>query len=272
MILQRGSRHYQIGDRVAEAETYRTYICVDEETGRRLLLQIAKESMHNGGLDRAVYILRELKKTAESFEVEYAKKGTGTLLSYERLFPNVVDSFIWEDQGNRRAVILEFSEVDDAMKMVPLTNLAKRDHIRVDLRTSAWIMGRLLKLLEFSHNERITVRTFSGNNVLIVPAQHFVVVFDWSSAQTFPDKIPATNRADDIADAAKAVFAAIGGDSETGSYAYLNEGDGETRYVEFLWNLASCRESNAERAHRQFYELVDELYGRKFHPFTTLPL
>jgi len=272
MLLQRGLLHYQLGDKVAEAETYRTYICRDEATGKRLLLQIAKETKHSGGLDRAVYVLRELKKTAESFEAEYAKKGTGGLLSYERLFPTVVDSFIWEDQGNRRAVILEFSEVDDVMKMVPLTNLNKRDHVRVDLRSSAWIMGRLLKLLEFSHNERITVRTYSGSNVLIVPAQHFALVFDWSSSQTFPDKIPSKNRANDIADAAKAVFAAIGGDLETGSYTYLHDTAEETRYVEFLWSLASGRESDAGRAHTRFYDLVDVLYGRKFHPFTTLPL
>jgi len=80
-------------------------------------------------------------------------------------------------------------------------------------------------------------------------------------------------QADEVAQAAKAVLAAIGDDSTTGHSLYLRGGDDNSRrYVEFLWKLASRQVSSAEKAHSQFYELVDAIYGRKFHPFTTLPL
>ena len=134
-------------------------------------------------------------------------------------------------------------------------------------------MGRLLKLLAFTHGEAIAVRTLTGSNVLLVPDRHFALVFDWSSAMTYPEFIPRAVQTDEVAHAAKAVFAAIGGDPQTGHYPYLRDGDDESRqYVDFLWRLASGRVSTAEKAHTQFYELVDALYGKKFHPFTTLPL
>lgn len=273
MILEHGSKRYQVGDKVAETATYRIYLCTEVETGKQCLRQIAREVEHNGGLDRAAYVLRELKQTSDLFEAEYAKSGSGRLLSYERLFPALVDSFIPEDQGKRRVNILAFSEVDDITTMVPLSNLAIKDHLRVDLKTSAWILGRLLKLLAFAHGEGITVRMLTGSNILLEPAQHFAVVFDWSSAQTHSTEIPVEHRKDDIASAAKAVFGAAGGDPETGNYPYDSElDDGSRRYVEVVLRLANRRESDAQRAHKQLYELLGELYGRNFHPFTTLPL
>lgn len=272
MILERGSTRYRVGDRVAETDTYRIYTCIDEATNQELMLQVAIETAHNGGLDRAAYVLRELKKTADLFEAEYAKTGAGRLLSYERLFPLVIDSFIPEDQGKRRVNILAFNEVDGIRTLVPLSNIRTKDRLRVDLRSSAWIMGRLLKLLAFAHGEGITIRTLSGSNILLEPSQHFAVVFDWSSAQMHQSKIPFEDRKRDIASAAKAVFAAIGGDSRTGNFPYVTDDEDDRRYVEFIWNLARRPQSDAHKIHTEFYVLIEEIFGRKFRPFTTLSL
>lgn len=272
MVPKSGLTRYRVGDRVAETDAYRLYVCTDVQTGRQLMLQIATEVTHNGGLDRATYVLRELKKTADQFEAEHAKTGLGGLLSYERLFPLVVDSFVSEEQGKRRVTILAFNEVEDVTTMVPLSNILTKDHLRVELRSSAWIMGRLLKLLDFVHGEGITVRSLSGSNILLEPSQHFAVVFDWSSAQMHQAKIPAEDRKRDIASAAKAVFVAIGGDPRTGSFPYETDDEDDHRYVEFIWNLVRRPQSDAEKIHEQFYVLIDELYGRKFRPFATLSL
>lgn len=273
LTLERGSVQYRIGQLVAETETYRVYVCEDSATHQRFMLQIAAETAYNGGLERAAYILGELRHTAELFEAEYARQGGTNGLGYERLFPSVVDSFVWEDQGRRRANILTFNEVGDIMSMVPLANVIKRDRLRVDLRTSAWIMGRLLKLLGLAHGEGITVRTLSGKNILLVPAQHFAIIFDWSSARTHQTKIPARECAADIASAAKAVFVALGGNPETGDYPYFDDGDDAgRRYIEFLWGLINHRISSAEQAHSRFYKLVNEIYEKKFYQFTTQPL
>lgn len=272
MILVNGSTRYRVGDRVAETDTYRIYTCIDETSGQELMLQIATETTYSGGLDRAAYVLRELKKTADIFEAEYAKTGNGGLLSYERLFPLVVDSFVPEDQGKRRVVILAFNEVDAIRTLVPLSNIRRKDQLRVDLKSSAWIMGRLLKLIGFAHGEGITIRSLSGGNILLEPSQHFAVVFDWSSAQMYQSKIPVQDRRRDIASAAKAVFAAIGGDIRTGTFPYVIDNEEDQRYVDYVWNLVRRPSSDADKIHTEFYALIEEIFGRKFRPFTTLPL
>ena len=272
MDLRSEKTDYQVGPMVAETSASRIYVCKDIGSGTRYLLQIATGAEHNGGFERAAYILKELRKTADEFEEAHAKLGSGRLLSYERLFPMVVESFVSKAQGDRRVTIFAFSEVEDIRHLVPLSNLTNKHNLRVDLRTSAWIMGRLLKLLAFAHGEGITVHSLAGGNILLVPASHFAVVFDWSSAQTHPDKPLAQFLKDDIESAAKAVFVALGGDPATGTYPYLHELlEGEQRYIELLVSMMQRRETSAEHAHQMLYELLDELYGRTFHKFTTLP-
>lgn len=267
MIVANGNTKYEVSELVAEAVNYRLYVCKDVETGKQALLQVAADVMQNGSLERAAFILRELKQTSDLFEAEYAKRGGEGLLSYERLFPQVVDSFVSEDQGKRRLNVLSVSEVDDVHQLVPLSNLMNRNGLRVALPSSAWMMGRLLKLLAFAHGENIAVRALSSNNILVEPERHFVVVLDWSLSLTQPTDISPTLCKDDISNAAKVVFSTIGGNPDNGDFPY----DGDRRYVDFIWRLANRREGNAEKAHDQFYELVNELWGRKFRPLETLP-
>ena len=271
MILERGTTWYQVEERpVAESELHRVYVCKDVTTEQVYLLQVAIEVTHNGRLERTAYLLGELRDTAELFEKENAKVNPEQKVSYDRLFPQLIDSFTAEDQGGRRINILGFTEVDDPTLFVPLSNLAKKDRLRVSLASSAWVMGRLLKLLGFAHGEGIAVKALGGGNILLEPARHFALVFDWSSAMTYQIEVPIAVRKNDIAGAANTVLAAIGADIETGNFPYeLGE---DTAYVDFLWRLANRREGNALRAHGQFYELVEQLWGRKFTPFQTLPL
>lgn len=270
MILTHGTTQYEVERRpVAETAKYRVYICKDRATDRQYLLQIASETKYNGDIDRAAFVLRELKRTSDLIEAEYAKTNPEKKLNYDLLFPGVVDSFISDDQGRRRINILSLKGVAGIRKMIPLSNLANRDRLRINLPTSAWIMGRLLKLLGFTHSQGIAVRALQGNNVLIEPDNHFMVVFDWSSAHTYQQDVPRSARQDDIARAAQAVFAAIGGNPDTADFPYNLE-DG--RYVKLLERFTRGKESNADKAHANFYELVDEVFGRGFRPFKTLPL
>jgi hypothetical protein len=271
MIVENGAARYQIlGEKVADTTAYRVYLCQELGSGRTCLLQISAESTHNGGLDRAAYVLKELRKAADQLEELYATQSNGKKLHYDRLFPVLVDSFTAASQGGRRVNVLAFTDVEAPTQMVPLSNLAEKDRLRVELPSSAWIMGRLLKLLVLVHDENISVGSLSGNNILLDVKQHFAVVFDWSSATTHPSAVPASVRKEDIANAAKAVFGAIGGNPKSGAYICAN--NDERSYYEFLWNLASRREASAQHAHEQFYELSDRLFGRGFKEFHTLPI
>jgi len=266
VIVTNGHRQYSFSkdDLVAESGTYRLYLCTEVATGRQLLLQVAVSADKNGLLSRAAIALRDLKLAAEEVE----STNSGAPLHYERLFPDRVDSFIFHEQGGRRINILAFADIEAVTTMVPLSNTA-RAQMRIDTMTSAWIMGRLLKLLDFVHHKGMAVRNLKASNLLISPGDHFVVVFDWSSSFQHRQQVPRDERRADITQAASSVFAAIGGDPRTGDYPY---GGDDKAYVDLIWRMASRQYDTAEQAHTEFYDLVHALFGRSFHPFTTLPL
>lgn len=266
MILAHRRAQYQVGKFVGGTEKYRLYICDEVSTQQQSLLQIATATEYNGELDRAIFILKELWQAARLLDW-----SAGEDLNYDRLFPGVVDSFISpEEQGRRRVNILIFRKINSITKLVPLSNLREKDRLRVDLETSAWIMGRLLKLIAFAHGKSITVGLLTGNNVLIEPERHSAVVFDWSSAIMHRLVAPHEQCKDDIAAAAQAVFAAIGGNPKTLEYPYATQE--HHSYIEFLRRLANREEGIATRVHTNFYGLVYGLFGRSFRPFNTLPL
>lgn len=264
---------FKIGKLVAEAPSYRLFIAQRNGEEQELLLQVARELEHNGTLDRAAFVLRKLKRIAGQFEAQYAKENPDDDrgVNYDRLFPELVDSFIAQDQEGRRVNILAFKDVDDIASMAPLSNLTTLDSLRAELPSSAWIMGRLLKLLALTHAAGVSVNLLTGNNVLIHPDRHFVVVLDWTAAEKHPGGVPLERCSEDIAQAARAVFTSIGGDPVTLDYPY-EMGENGDEYVMLLRRLATHQEQDAYSAHVEFYRHVHQLFGRKFRPFQTLSL
>lgn len=271
MHLKRGPTNYEVEELVAEAPTYRLYICRDDDE-RELLLQIASEAGNNGKLERVAFILNDLMETAGRYEEMYATMYSGKQLGYGHLLPEVVDSFICDEQGKRRVNILALYKADRLNKVVPLSNITALDMRRVDLPSSAWILGRLLKLLVFVHGEGIAIRGISGNNILIQPEHHTVAVLDWTSALMFQvqEEVAKVEFTADITSAAQAVFVAIGGDPETGSYPY--DADDAEEYVQYLRQLCADSVTDTQDVHHTFYDVVNGLYGFSFREFRTYPL
>lgn len=269
-----GIARYEIGEKVAESEAYRLYFCTDTTSSRQCLFQIAATVANNGDLDRAAFVLGELSRRADELEKEWAPKkpAPNHFLNYNLTFPELVDSFVCPEQGDRRVNILAFRGVENVSKMVPVSGITAKDGLRVDLRTSGWIMGKLLKLLVFTHGEGILINKLSGSNILIEPDQHYVLVFDWSATTIdHQGEISEDDRRQEISEAAKAVITVLGGDPETGEIP----NDGEAyfgQYAERLRQLAEGDERDAVRAHQRFYELIDGLWERGFYPFTAKPL
>jgi len=265
--IRNSSNSYSVGRKVAETDSYRLYLCIQNETGRQCLFQIAVSVEHNGGLERAAYILKKLQSRADDLEAEYARVKTdpNVFLNYGLGFPDLADSFISQEQGARRVNILAFRNVEEIGKMVPLDNIIEKDGMRVDLRTSAWIMGKLLKMLAFAHGEKISVGLLNGRNVIIEPNEHYVLIFDWSAARTHTEYVPLRSQLYDISQAAKAVVAVLGGDLETGVFP----DDDNSGYADYILGLARGKGNNAQKAHGEFYDLVDKLWKREYHPFTT---
>lgn len=273
MEMVSNSHVYEIIKKVADADNYRLYLCKQKETEHQCLLQIATQTEHNGKLDRSAYILQELLRRSDELEDEYAsvKTDPNIMLNYCLGFPDLVDSFIPPNQGGRRANILAFRNVETVSSMVPLINITKKDRQRIDLRTSAWIIGKLLKLLVFAHGEGISVELITGKNILIEPDNHYVLIFDWSAARIHSDEVLFETRCREISQVAQAVVIAMGGDLKAGIFPDDGE-EGFKLYTEHLLRLARGSESKAGRAHEEFYKLVDSFWKREFYPFTTKPL
>jgi len=273
MTIRGPTNSYVKGELVAETDVYRLYLCQQEGTDRQCLLQVAKDVAQNSILTRFAYILERLISYAEELEAEYAKvkKDPKEMLNYRLNFPELVETFVFAEQGGRQINILAFREVDEISRMVPLTNITRKDHLRVDLRTSGWIMGKLLKLLKFAHSQGFTVK-LDGSNILIEPDEHYVLIFDWAGIEIFADEtVPDEVVREQISQAAEAVVAVLGADPVAGEFP----NDGEPyfdQYTAHLMHLVREGESSADTAHREFYELIDGLWPREFYQFKTHPL
>lgn len=267
---------YVVGKNVGEAEKFRLYLCTQMRSEKQHMLQIATSVGYNGALDRSAYILRTLKQLAFEVEEEYSRVKTDPKgsLNYDLGFPQLEDSFIWPEQDNRRINILSFKNVDDLGNLVPLANITQIDQMRIDLRTSVMVLGKLLKTLVFTQSEGVSVGGINGNNVLVEPhkERRYVIVFDFSDAAVYPPgSIPMEIRRDEISKAAQTVIICLGGDPETG----FIPNDGEEAFAPYsnhLFELARGTESRASQAHRNFYELADSLWGKSYYPFTIRPL
>jgi hypothetical protein len=159
---------------------------------------------------------------------------------------------------------------EQVMELAPLERIASRENTRVDPRTSAWIMGKLLKLLTFTHDHGVT-STITGENILINKNEHFVALFDWSNSLQREEPLSGHVAAGEIAAAAKEVIKALGGNPDTGELPQDDQLP-DVRYEAFLWNLACEKQDNAHEAHQGFYRLVDELWPKGFHPYAAYPL
>ena len=270
---------YTPGECVGALESYRLYRCTKAEDDRQYLLQVAANETYNPKMDRNAYILELLANRAAELEVWFQSRKTaadgGRCLNYDITFPELVESFTCAEQQDRTINILGFKHVPDLSKLVPVIHLTKEDGVRVDRRTSAWMFGKVLKPLSLAHSMGIGGNLVSGYNFLIEPVEHYVMIFDWSEAGIHsegPRSIPLETRQNDIAEAARTVIVALGGNLRNGSFPEDRAEERDTkRYLEYLLTLARGVEGNAERAHGRFYEIVNSIWPREYYPFTTYP-
>lgn len=262
---------YRVGKRLGSTDRYNLYLCQPEKADTPHILKVAAKRTANGILDREAFLLRDMREQAQALEVEYAAKGGTIPLNYQLCFPNLVETFIGNDQEGRRISIINFNSVPNLQTMVPIGRIRTSDHVRVDPKTSAWMMGKLLKALVFAHDQRISVGFISGENILIERKEHYVTIFDWTKAKRYTGQVPKKVAAKEISQAAIEVIRALGGDPATGVLPE-HEQLADDRYAVFLQRLARGAFSDAGAAHTEFYALIRELWPREYYPFTTLPL
>lgn len=266
---------YVVGDLIGETKKFRIYKCTIAGFSSGIgLLKIASEPRFNPDLDREAYILNKLKAGSEFVKTEAERtKDTRGDMGYGNFFPHLKESFVSKDQQDRRVNIFDVSHVcDSLLDLAPLGRLLTKEFIRVDPMTSAWIMGKLLKMLDFIHTHGITAK-LNGENILINRDRHVVMIFDWTdSVINGNGEPPGTSTVrDQISHAAQEVILALGGDLRTKTIPSDDQLPDEG-YQLLLQRFSRGMEKNAGIAHTQFYEYIRSIWPGEFHPFTAYPV
>lgn len=263
MILANGAKQYLVDHLVAKSAESNFYICSRDE--HVYLLQVATEIEQNPKLDFAAYVLKELKKASDIYETQFQIQHPGERLDYDWLFPTVADSFLSKEQGNRRMNILSINGGGLLDQMIPLSSIRQKDRKVIDLATSIWVMGRLLRLLVLAHDRRISL-VFDSGNVIIEPDLHQVVVFNWNNSKIYVDEVPEEDRMDDISSAAAVTLMALGeGTKRFDDYC-------DNAYVSFLKSLVNNPRDDTKQAYLDFESTHGKLFERIFYPFTTFSI
>lgn len=235
----------QIGEIVARYPEYKLRSC-SRNDGHECLLQIANDASNNAHLVYNAWIINKFHGFAKECDPDSTKYG------YVYGIPEIIDSSILgPDQGNRAANILGFRNVEKISSVIPIIK-ACQDY-RIDLQSSAWIMGKLLKLIAFANTHNYNIGNISGNNILIEPNEHYVIIFDWSGVVLHEDGVPVSIIRDEIKAAAKVVLRLLDDPAKS------RTNDCDDVYINHLIHLATDGEEVAISAHKNFYEIVDSL-------------
>jgi serine/threonine protein kinase len=268
-IKSPAGNEYSVGKLLGETERFKLYQCLLGD-GSEGILKITAQSRDNPILDREAFLLKLFKETAQCYEKEFAKtKKDDTMLNYHFFFPELIECFIDKDQEGRRISILSLMHISKQLgDLVPLSQIREKEHLRVDPKTSAWILGKLLKLLDFVHGQGIAITNLSGENILINREQHYVAVFDWTEAMVTESVLNEEEIATEISLATEAVITLLDGNPETGAIPE-DEQLSDSSYQDFLKQLLDKKETDAFEAHKKFYALIWSLWPREFYPYTT---
>ena len=246
-------RDYEVGVKIGESSKFRIYL--GEDPQHQVILKVAKTFNDGDVLSEEATHLR-LIWTIIGQIADYQTEQLQENAHYDWLFAKLENSFMEPSQQDRRINVL--SAVDT--KLSQLTPLPKLRHdTEIDVRTSVWLLGRFLKLygfyeiLSYADDNPITdYLKFSPADFLIGPEHHRLILYNYSG------KIRDTTANSLVKLITKFIYDWIGFDIDERSQ----------RYRELLENYISIGRTSFEEAHGEFYDLVQELWGIKYHPFT----
>ena len=260
---------YEVLEKIGGSDRFNLYKCLlPAAEGFSSKIGILKISVdkNDGGLDKESLILRRLQSTARKIDLQ--RNLDSPAYNYGFFVPDIIDTFICADQDNRRINVIGFCE--EIKNTSQLTSLSEdkfsEEKIRIDGKTSVWILGKLLKIIGFSHQNGVTNEMINGSNILIEKEKHGLILFDWTKA-VVSDNISSEDTRREIVCAAQVITTVLGGDAQTGTLP----DDQEKWYQSLIQRLVRGEFDDAFVAHSVFYKTIFEHWPKTFYPFTTLP-
>lgn len=251
LFLQSRRHLYCLEDRPVREVYANVYPCRFEENGkiRIAAARIIREPRHNNFAAKEIEALHRLRSVPDASK-------------YSAYLPVLLDEFIFQDEnGEHQVTVVEREEgwysLEDVRKVYPMG---------VDPRHMAWMFRRLLVVVGFAHRSGVMHASVTPENILILPAEHGLLLANWSnSVCELPD--PAYDPRLDIAQAVRSMLFLLGGD--------VNENripdDLPARLKNFFkGSLLPINRAprDAWGLLREFDEVLERTWGkRKFYPF-----
>lgn len=139
-------RDYTILQPLDEAKHSKNYLARDGD-GESVILKISKTFDDNHMLLQEARNFRLYSEVAELYDGDDDCDERGSSPSkYDLLFAKLEETFLEESQHDRRINIFSIRDIN-YNDLVPLSELHEK--VKIDLRTSSWILGRLLKWYAF---------------------------------------------------------------------------------------------------------------------------
>ncbi len=264
------------GTALVTTESWKLYVA-KLPSGQMGLMKIAATVDLNHILETESRILRTLQQIATDLDAEAVGRGENPL-NYGALFPTLLDSFVGED-GRFVMVLGYHPSINTYKQLFPLARVL--DGQRIDLKTGTWVLGKLLKLLDFVHSLGFTVGMVDATNVLIEKDVHGVFVLDFSEANEDASKSECMA---EVSAAAKMLWNAVGGgDNNPPHDAALLSAEHHTQYIDSLRRIMDGSTDGAGAEHSIIYAQADifwpkkpiegtDRFKRDFHQFVTYSL
>lgn len=246
-------RNYEVGNLIGEASKFRIYLGYGDE--KEVVIKVAKTFEDGDFLAEEASWFNVLR--AFTAQVAAMQEDLGqTNAHYDWLFANLISSFLEPTQQDRRINILETVDVNFS-KLIPLSKL--RNQTEIDVRSSVWILGRFLKIYGFyellatsGDNPIVQYANFSPGDYLIGPERHRLIYYNHSGATA--DVIANTY----VMAIAKFML----------EWTVAEDDPAEQKYYQLLSDFATKGRVTCKEAHTELYQLVNELWGIQYHPFT----
>lgn len=246
-------RGYEVGSQIGESTRCRLYL--GDNATEQVIIKVAKTFEDGDFLAEEANWFSAVKAFTKQVAIMQDELGEANA-HYDWLFAELVASFLEPTQGDRRINMFRFTDVELG-DLIPLPKL--REKTQIDARTSVWILGRLLKMYGFyelmsdlGDNPILRYANFSPSDFLIGPKNHRLICYHHSGHTT---DVFAT-------DYVKPIVQFIL------DWMAVEDDASERSYIELLQNLATKGRVTFEEAHTELYELVKELWGVQYHPFT----
>ncbi len=246
-------RDIEVGKLIGETSKLRIYLG-STDAKQSVILKVAKTFDDGHILAEEASKFNEMRAFKdEIFKLE-EKQGKENS-HYDWLFADLQASFMEPTQDDRRINVLSMPDIE-IDKLTPLIKLSNGTEI--DTWTSIWILGRFLKLYSFFELLAASMDCpvveypiFSPGDYLIGPKEHRLIYYNFSG------KINDVVAMDFIKAITKFIL----------DWVAIGDREEEQKYFNLLKDFSETGRDTCERAHRELYKLVEELWGIGYHPF-----